>query len=88
MNNGLWFRRKRYGWGWTPTTWQGWAMVIIFIAVMTLGGWLLIDSDSTAAQLLLFYGWTFIAVLVLFIVSYKKGPAPRWQWGKEDESDR
>ena len=24
----LWFRAKSYGWGWTPITWQGWAVLL------------------------------------------------------------
>jgi hypothetical protein len=24
-----WFRRKRIGWGWSPGTWEGWAIVVL-----------------------------------------------------------
>ena len=23
-----WFRRKRIGWGWSPQTWEGWAVTV------------------------------------------------------------
>jgi hypothetical protein len=25
----LWFRARRFGWGWTPITWQGWMALVI-----------------------------------------------------------
>ena len=28
-----WFRRKRWGYGWTPVTWQGWLVVALFVAI-------------------------------------------------------
>ena len=27
-----WFRRKRWGYGWTPCTWQGWVVMAVFTA--------------------------------------------------------
>lgn len=33
-----WFGPKRYGWGISPHTWEGWLLLAIFvIAVVTLG---------------------------------------------------
>jgi hypothetical protein len=29
-----WFRPKQYGYGATPTTWQGWALTLGTVAVM------------------------------------------------------
>ncbi|QGF24995.1 hypothetical protein Rai3103_16810 [Raineyella fluvialis] len=32
-----WFGPKRYlGWGWSPRTWQGWTIMIIFVATIIL----------------------------------------------------
>jgi hypothetical protein len=28
-----WFRRKSFGLGWTPCTWQGWLVVLGFVAL-------------------------------------------------------
>jgi hypothetical protein len=30
MNNEFWFRPKTFGYGATPTTWQGWAVVGVY----------------------------------------------------------
>ena len=30
-----WFKRRKYGgWGLTPATWQGWAYIAIFVAIL------------------------------------------------------
>jgi hypothetical protein len=30
-----WFRRKRWGYGWTPCSWQGWLVTALFVAACT-----------------------------------------------------
>jgi uncharacterized membrane protein HdeD (DUF308 family) len=49
-----WFRPKRYGYGATPTTWQGWAMTIA-VAVILAGSIvamnLLVDRSNLVAWL-------------------------------------
>lgn len=29
----FWFRAKEYGWGWYPATWEGWLVLLVFIAL-------------------------------------------------------
>lgn len=29
-NKKLWFKAKKIGWGWTPETWEGWAVTAIY----------------------------------------------------------
>ena len=31
---GYWFKRKLYGWGWTPARWQGWAITLLYMATI------------------------------------------------------
>lgn len=26
-----WFRRKRFGYGWTPSSWEGWLATLLFV---------------------------------------------------------
>ena len=35
-NSKLWFKAKRYGWGWTPSAWQGWMVLLVYL-VSVLG---------------------------------------------------
>lgn len=79
--NGYWFKAKLYGWGWTPVTWQGWAVIGAYIALLVLFA-LTIDDDSAPREVV----FTFLlpaAILtaLLFRICYKKGEPPRWQWG-------
>jgi peptidoglycan/LPS O-acetylase OafA/YrhL len=79
----LWFKRKTYGWGWTPCTWQGWGITIAYVVILiTLG--IAVDPNHHPE-----FGIVFLVVIliltVLFIyVAYKTGEKPRWQWGKDD----
>ncbi len=74
-----WFPAKRYGWGWgTPTTLQGWAVLIAWLAtVMPIGVWLAPHSP------LLFCLFLAIMLVVLLLVCYAKGEPPRWRWGRD-----
>jgi|SRR3989338_8277602 len=76
----IWFKRKLYGWGWTPATWQGWVvtffyilLVLIILRVMTN------DFSTTSAFFSVFLPIVFFTIFFLY-VAYKKGEHPRWQW--------
>jgi hypothetical protein len=78
----LWFKRKLFGWGWTPVTWQGWIATLIYMAVV-IASVLTIEVDSSARE----KAFTFIlpvviATAVFIRICYKKGEKPKWQWGQ------
>jgi len=81
---GLWFKRKTYGWGWTPITWQGWLMVFFYVGIV---GFLLsgINEKSSVGDVVtLFIIPTFFLTLFFISVAYKKGEKPKWQWGEKE----
>lgn len=83
----LWFKRKLYGWGWTPCTWQGWAVVFSYILFILIIG-LNIEEDipgnpDSGSNFLVLGLPILLLTLSLIIISYKKGEKPRWQWGKD-----
>lgn len=79
----IWFKRKTYGWGWYPSTWQGWVVVIVYILFM-LGLGLTLDENSSPKEInLMFILPMLIATTALITISYKKGEKPRWQWGEK-----
>lgn len=43
MNNGPWFRPRKFGVGWTPMTWEGWLVTLLGIAFVTGANLLLIS---------------------------------------------
>lgn len=83
---GLWFKRKLYGWGWTPVKWQGWAVIFGYVAILA---YLFMDIDKNSHSV----SDTFIGVAAPYVVAtgiliyicYKKGEKPRWQWGVPKE---
>ena len=79
--NNYWFKRKLYGWGWTPATWQGWLTLFIYILLVVLFS-LTIDKKSPNNEIM----FTLVLPIVLLTatlirICYKKGEKPRWQWG-------
>lgn len=77
----LWFKRKLYGWGWTPVRWQGWAVLGAYVLLMILFS-LTIDDNSSDKEV--FFTFILPAILLtftLFRICYKKGEKPKWQWG-------
>lgn len=77
MKNNLWFKRKTYGYGWTPSTWQGWAVIVVWLILFYFA---VTKIDSEIVKLVSIL----ILTGILIFVSYKKGEKPKWQWGKKD----
>ncbi|MBP6884068.1 MAG: hypothetical protein KBC06_02445 [Candidatus Pacebacteria bacterium] len=79
---GYWFKRKIYGWGWTPVTWQGWLTMGVFILLMVLNFNRIESYSYSESDILInFIPQTIILMAVLIFICYKKGEKPRWQWG-------
>jgi hypothetical protein len=77
----LWFKRKLYGWGWTPATWQGWLTIGIYV-VLIVAFALTVDKNSSTKEAI----FTDILPIIfltfaLICICYKKGEKPKWQWG-------
>lgn len=86
---GYWFKRKVYGWGWVPVTWQGWAVTLLYLVIIIAMAFT-IDEQSPPNEVM----FTFILPLVLLTfsliaIAYRTGESPRWQWGlpKEKETE-
>ncbi|MEI8339210.1 MAG: hypothetical protein WCF94_00935 [bacterium] len=77
MENKLWFRAKRYGWGWYPVTWQGWAVILIWVAFFTFGV-IRLDHEWLKNVVVIF-----IMTALLIWICYKKGEKPGWHWGEK-----
>lgn len=80
---GLWFKRKLYGYGWTPARWQGWAVIAVYL-VLVVKVFLRADSTSHSnSDTLINFAIPFIIfTLALIIICRVKGETPRWQWGE------
>jgi hypothetical protein len=88
-----WFRARSFGWGWTPSSWQGWLVTLVYLALLTAG---VIELSYHAAQLpvsqakpqsipAFVWGWIiyYIALTaILMVISYRTGEKPKWCWGR------
>jgi hypothetical protein len=79
-----WFKPKRYGYGSTPTTWQGWAVtlgtVVVMVAMSVYLRSALKDGEGIAAM----FGFNAVCLAVLWIVTRRKTEGGfRWRWGGE-----
>lgn len=81
-NNKFWFVNKTYGYGWTPSTWEGWLVLLL---------WLILFIPLTMVTeknwILSIVGILFATGLLMY-VCYKKGEKPRWQWGEEKDLNK
>jgi hypothetical protein len=74
-----WFPAKRYGWGWgLPVTWQGWAVLIAFVALVVGGAFVFPPRNELAAYLI----YVLALSCALVAVCWLTGEPPRWRWGK------
>ena len=75
----IWFRRKLYGWGWTPCTWEGWMVLLGWTVFFVLA---ISNLDHEWLKNIIFI---IIFTVILIEICYQKGERPRWQWGKRKE---
>jgi hypothetical protein len=75
MANQYWFKPKIFGYGASPTTWEGWAVVVAYCAVVSL-----------ATLAVLIASWFVVvgaATAVLAVVSKRRTDGEwRWRWGR------
>jgi hypothetical protein len=78
-----WFKPKRYGYGATPVTWEGWALtaaVVVVVAGSLVGMNRLVDRSDGVAWLV----WAaLMAAMVLWLVRFSRRRTDgewRWRW--------
>jgi len=77
-----WFKAKKYGWGWYPSTWEGWVVFGIFI-IFNFYQFININSENySGSDILINYAPLLIASLFILIAfCFITGEQPRWRWG-------
>lgn len=85
MDKKLWFRRKLYGWGWTPCSWEGWLVTFLYLALIIVLSIILGNEPTGRDATFRFFIPAIIATLVFIKIAYNKGEKPMWQWGKRRE---
>ena len=79
----IWFKAKKYGWGWYPASWEGWAVILIYLLI--IGVLVYIFQTNIEKYLDIYFALVFIFTALLIYISYKKGEKPGWHWGDKDK---
>lgn len=84
----IWFKRKIYGWGWYPATWQGWVITLLYV-VLALALGFTVDESASPRDVAFTALLPLLILTTLFItVVYKTGETPRWQWGNPKNGEK
>jgi peptidoglycan/LPS O-acetylase OafA/YrhL len=82
-----WFKPKRFGYGATPNTWQGWVATALFALAFIGLAALFAPRDATPDNytgLILFYGCVAVLVVAFSLFARSKTDGEwRWRWGKK-----
>lgn len=80
--NKVWFRNKRYGWGWTPDTWEGWLVLVGYVVGIIYLTQTIDPSTHSGGDILIGLCVPALALTCLMIViCYLTGEKPGWHWG-------
>ena len=86
MEKKLWFKRKSYGWGWTPVSWEGWVIICIYAFMMAFAfSYFDVRSHSGSDTFINFATPCIFFTSILILICYKKGETPKWQWGEKSD---
>jgi hypothetical protein len=87
MEKKLWFRNKRYGWGWTPATREGWFAILIYVLLLIpiMRNFILLADSGEPLDLnvVTAIGRVFLLTFALILLCYHKGEKPSWHWGEK-----
>ncbi len=85
MTKHYWFKRKLYGWGWTPVAWQGWVVITLYVTLTVLLSLMINENSSVQKIIYTFVFPLLLLTLILIGICYKTGEKPRWQWGRSED---
>jgi hypothetical protein len=84
----LWFKAKRYGWGWYPSSLEGLVVILGYVAIFFVAEWIFmqrVEGGTLSAGDIVLYGlFVTLLTIVLIRICYIKGEKPRWRWGNHD----
>ena len=77
-----WFKPKRYGYGATPVTWQGWALTLGTVLVMVAVSIYVRRTEPHYSGLVLMFAFDAAALMALTIIIRRRTEGGlRWRWG-------
>ena len=78
-----WFKAKWYGWGWVPATFEGWLVILAYLAfvIVTISHVRTEDMAMAGSGFPVFGSRIVPATIVLLVIIVWKGEKPGWHWG-------
>jgi uncharacterized membrane protein YhaH (DUF805 family) len=62
-----------------PITWQGWAVLFVFVSLVAAGGFVIHPRQSPTK----FVAYVIMLTVLLVCVCWWKGEPPGWRWGDD-----
>ncbi|MEY4615279.1 MAG: hypothetical protein RJB66_239 [Pseudomonadota bacterium] len=79
----IWFKRKKYGIGWTPCTWQGWLITLGYSTSIVAP--LILIHPMSKTVLYIWYGYIVAITIANFYIMYRYGEPLKWRWGNSED---
>ncbi|MAF50537.1 MAG: hypothetical protein CMH64_00435 [Nanoarchaeota archaeon] len=73
----FWFKRKKYGWGWRPSSKEGWLVTGVYIILIIF----LANYFTKRDQISLLFETFIVLTLIFIVIAWKTGEKPKWNWG-------
>jgi hypothetical protein len=85
-----WFKPKRYGYGATPVTWQGWAVTAAAVIVIAGTAHLIVTHHAASPWAwIAFFAIEAVVIAALWIFTRRKTDGEwRWRWGNDQSPVR
>ena len=87
-NKKLWFKAKRFGWGWYPVTWEGVLVTLAYVVgLIFIASHAVVITETVTGTTKTFL-WNYIPAVVglsaiMIWICYKTGEKPKWRWGEK-----
>jgi O-antigen/teichoic acid export membrane protein len=79
-----WFRPKRYGYGATPISWEGWAVMAVGVVVIAASTLMLVRHTALDQWFWVAIVVDVVTIVALLAVSRRKTDGEwRWRWGDQ-----
>lgn len=80
-----WFAPRRFGYGVSPSTGQGWACIGLYLLAMAVTPTLMgreLRGAQALGTLALLFGWTALLLGIVWLKLDRTKPL-RWRWGED-----
>jgi hypothetical protein len=82
MVHTYWFKPKRYGYGTTPSTWEGWAVTAVYCLIIWGCTVAIVTHRHQLSIVIELALLAAAATIGLFVIAVKKTDGPwGWRWG-------